>query len=71
MASNVIPFPVRAAKPRPDLDAALDHISQIRSVIATSPNKLTVEMGRFMIEWYERDGVFDHQNDNIIPLRRA
>ncbi len=71
MTATVIPFPVRAAKPRPDLTAEREHIAHLRTVIATNTNELTVELGRFMIAWYERQGIFDHVNDNVILLRRA
>lgn len=71
MASNVIPFPVHAAKPRVDIAAAREHIAHLRAVIATTDNTLTIALGRHMLDWYEQQRLFEHQNDNVIPLRRA
>ena len=71
MASNVIAVPAQRVTPRPDYTAEREHIAHLRTVVETSSNALTVEMGRYMLAMYEQERIFAHQNDNIIPLRRA
>jgi hypothetical protein len=57
---------------RPEIEDALNHITKIRSVLATSTNPLQIELGYFMIDMRLADiRDLEHQNDNIIPLRRA
>ena len=72
MASNVIQFPMHRVTRRAEIADARAHIAKIRGVLATSTNPLQIELGYFMIDMRLaeiRD--LEHENDNIIPLRRA
>lgn len=82
MASNVIPFPVRAVTTRnylrqpyttPDREHALAHINEARAFLQTAiVGSWGWEQATWLLEcWTEKLAIIDHANDNIIPLRRA